>query len=148
MPDDFALQYRRYCPICPWTLDEPVADDDPKATADAVAAAVSGFAAATGTLDDLIQRASFTGLLAGTLPVERALRAHLESHTLEEWVAAAVKLFMLRQSLAVIEETPAPNEARLYTALCSGALTVNDGRWIRAAAGIVDALKETKEANA
>lgn len=53
---------------------------------------------------------------------------------------------MLRQSLAVIEDTPSPSEERMFSAICAGELTVNDGRWVRAAADIINVLKETTAA--
>lgn len=146
MPNDFELpQYRRYCPLCPWTLDDPVEDDDPEATGKVVVDTVQRvFDTVASTPSEFMHRAVFTQLLAGIQPVERALRAHCESHPLEEWLAAAVKLFMLRQSLKVIEDAPAPSEERMFSAICAGELTVDDGRWVRAAADIVNALKATE----
>ena len=146
MPDEFELpRYRRYCPLCEWTLDDPVEDDDPGATGKVVVDTVQRtFDTVASTPAEFMQRAVFTQLLAGIQPVERALRAHCETHKLEEWLAAAVKLFMLRQSLKVTEDAPAPSDERMYSAICAGELTVNDGRWVRAAAGLIDALKDTK----
>lgn len=145
MPDDLELpRYRRHCPLCPWTLDDPVKDDDPLATSLVVAdVRPRVFDTASSTPAEFMQRAGFLDLIAGMQPVERALRAHCESHPFEEWLAAAVKLFMLRQSLKVIEDAPAPSEERMFSAICAGELTVDDGRWVRAAADIVNALKAT-----
>ncbi len=148
MPDDFKLpQHRYYCPLCPWTLDDPVEDDDPEATGQVVVDTVqSAFDTVASTLPEFMHRAMFIHLLAEIQPVERALRAHCETHPLEEWLAAATKLFMLRQSLAVIEDAPSPSEERMFSAICAGELTVNDGRWVRAAADIINVLKETTAA--
>jgi hypothetical protein len=137
MSDEFEPRDRYFCPICPWTLDEPVEDDDPAATEQFVRDA-------TLASPQFAHNAIFQHLVARIAPIEGALREHCESHKLEEWLAAAVKLFMLRQSLKVIEDAPAPSDERMYSAICAGELTVNDGRWVRAAAGIIDALKETK----
>jgi hypothetical protein len=126
-------------------LDDPVEDDDPAATHAVVVDTVQRtFDTVASTLAELRHRAVFAQLLANTQPIERALRAHCETHALEEWLAAAVKLFTLRQSLGIIEDAPAPSDERVLAAIYAGGLTVDDGRWIRAAAGIIDALKETK----
>lgn len=148
MPEDLPPpQYRHYCPLCPWTLESPVEDDDPEATGRVVVdAARRTFDTAVSTPAEFMQRAAFIQLLASQQSIERALRAHCESHPIEQWLTAAVKLFTIRQSLGVAEEVPRPSDERVLAAIYAGELTVNDGRWIRAAAGIIDAVKATKAA--
>lgn len=145
-------RHRMYCPICPWTLDEPVEDDDPAATEEAVRAGleqwarVSGpLAQATETYEQARQNAVLAAVLANKMPAERAVKAHCETHPLEEWVAAAAKLFTIRQSLGILDDAQPPADERVFGAICAGELTVNDGRWIRAAAGIIDAVRAAKE---
>ena len=153
MPDDLGLPLSRYhCPICPWTLDEPVPDDDPAATGAAIARTLATLERigvvhtpleeATETRQERINRAAATHMVAQMQPVERALKVHLESHRLEEWVSAASKLFTLRQNVGVLADVAPPDSERVFAAIYTGELTVNDGRWIRIATGIIDALKE------
>lgn len=156
MTDDFGLpRYRAFCPLCPWTLDTPLEDDDPAATAAGVLEAMdrlgmsrAPLAAGTETLAEVQHRIAFTQLAASLQPSERAARAHLETHDLLEWVAAASKLFTLRQSLGALEDAAPPADERVFAAIYDGGLTVNDGRWIRHAATILDALKQLKGAAA
>lgn len=136
---------RHYCPLCPWTLDSPIVDDDPAATTEAVARIVPPLDEAALTFQEILHRRTTATLAASIQPVERALRAHCETHPLEEWLRPAVELFTLRRSLGALADMKPPADERVFAAVCAGELTTNDSRWIRIAANIIEALKAPKE---
>lgn len=98
------------------------------------------------TLAEMSHAITVARLTAKNRRIDGQIRRHLESHTLEEWFAVAVKLHQVQRSAKVLSEVAAPDESRVTAAVYAGDLTINDGRWIRAAAGIVDALKATEAA--
>jgi hypothetical protein len=84
-----------YCPLpdCPWQMRETPADQVPL----------------TGpTLDEAIRN----GILAAKAAEEKALRAHLAEHPIEEWAAAVVEL-----------------DRRARAAARAGEVVATAGRW-------------------
>lgn len=141
-PAEPGMRARRFCPLCGWFLDSP--EPDPFPTVDAGwlrdARVKHGKFA-----DDRV----FLAMLHHCEQVESVLRAHIETHQLEEWVAAAAKLFVLRRSIDLLADVAPPSPDRLERLVNMGELAVNDVRWIRFAQDAIGALAtklESKEA--
>lgn len=76
---------RHYCPLGDWHLDAPDPDPTPAVTPEWLAGAREKH---PGHADD----PAFLALLAHLEPLEAEIRAHLETHSLEEWVAEVMRL--------------------------------------------------------
>lgn len=124
---------RFVCPFDDWHYDDP--DDH---WPDPIPADVTTGAMTLAEMSAAIVTAQ---LLAKHKRIDGIIREHLESHTLEEWFAVAVKLQQIQQSATALTETRPPSPERLNEALCMGALAINDARWIRHAQALIEALR-------
>jgi len=80
---------RFVCPFEDWWHDEPE---------DAVEEIPANVMVGVTTLQEMIHARVFAQLSAKYQRIDGLIRRHLESHTLEEWFAAAVKLQQLQHS--------------------------------------------------
>lgn len=122
---------RFVCPFDDWFHDEP---DEP---IDEIPADVT---AGATTLEEMTTAIVTAQLAAKHSRIDGLIRAHLETHTLEEWFAAAVKLQHIQQSASVLIDGRPPSTERLHDALCQGVFAINDARWIQHAKALIDAL--------
>ncbi len=122
------MRDRRMCPLCDWYLD--TGDPDQTLPAD-VAAGVK-----------TVSEAVYLVLLEHYKRIDCEIRTHLETHALEEWLRATADLAYLRGAVAIggLADAPSPDEERLFDAMNTGALTVNDLRWFQSASEAIRAL--------
>ncbi len=122
------MRDRHMCPLCDWYLDT----GDPEPTPPASVA----FGVKT------LEEATYLIALEHLKSIDNAIRAHLETHSLEEWLRATVDLAYLRGAVAIggLADVPTPDGDRLLDALNAGALTVNDVYWIQIASEAIKAL--------
>lgn len=127
-PGEPRMRDRRFCPLCDWYHD--TGDPDMTLPAD-VAAGVK-------TIDE----ATYLLALEHFRQVDGVIRAHLETHSLEEWLRATADLAYLRGAVALgdLAECPPPDEERLFGAMNTGTLTVDDVRWIQFASHAIQTL--------
>lgn len=129
-PGEPGMRDRHMCPLCDWFLDSGDPDPAPMVPVD-VAAGVK-------TLNEAV----YLILLEHHKKLDSAIKAHLETHTLEEWLRATADLAYLRGTVAIggLADCPAPDEGRLFDAMNTGALTIADVRWIQFASEAIKAL--------
>lgn len=122
------MRDRRICPLCDWYLD--TGDPDMTLPAD-VAVGVK-----------TISEATYLVMLQHVTAVEGVLRAHLETHPLEEWLRATADLAYLRGAVALggLAECEPPDDERLFAAMNTGVLSMNDVRWIQFASHAIRTL--------
>jgi len=122
------MRDRRMCPLCDWYLD--TGDPDQTLPAD-VALGVK-----------TVSEAVYLVLLEHYKRIDGEIRTHLETHSLEEWLRATADLAYLRGAIAIggLADAPPPDEERLFGAMNTGALTVNDVRWFQFASEAIRAL--------
>ncbi len=134
MPDPWTtrgepgMRDRHMCPLCDWYLD--TGDPDQTLPAD-VALSVK-------TLSEAV----YLVLLQHYKQIDGEIRAHLETHGIEEWLKATADLAYLRGAVAIggLAEVSPPDEGRLFDAMNAGALTINDVRWFQFASEAIRAL--------
>lgn len=89
---------RHFCPLCDWHLDTP----DPNPAPAVSREWVEQVRAERGEkADDPV----FLGMLAHLQPIDEQIRAHLETHTLVEWVT---KVSRLQQQVSELQEQLKP----------------------------------------
>lgn len=103
---------RHHCPLCDWHLDVPDPDPFPTVTPEWLAAARAEH---PQYADDPV----FLALLAHNEPIEAEIRAHLETHTLLEWVQEVMRLRQNKPPATVyqvvIQGYQGPEEAELFS---------------------------------
>lgn len=131
---------RFVCPFEDWWHDERddyFPDEIPAGVVDGVT-----------TLEEMSRAIVTAQLMAKQRRIDGQIRRHLESHTLEEWFAAAVNLQRIQASAKTLTDMTTPTQGRIHDALCTGALSINDARWIQAAKALIEALTPTVSADA
>lgn len=122
---------RFVCPFDDWFHDEPdeALDEIPAEITDGLT-----------TLEEMSHAIVTAQQMAKYKRIDGLIRRHLESHTLEEWFAAAVMLQRIQASAKTLTDMAAPTQDRIHEALCIGGLGINDARWIQAAKALIEAL--------
>jgi hypothetical protein len=122
------MRDRRMCPLCDWYLDSGDPDMTPP----------TGVAAGVTTLEE----ATYLLALQHIKSIDGEIRAHLETHSIEDWLRATADLAYLRGAVAIggLADVPPPDEGRLFDAMNAGVLAINDVRWVQFASEAIKAL--------
>lgn len=134
MPDPWTtraepgMRDRRICPLCDWYVD--TGEPDMKLPPDVWAGMKT------------INEATYLVALQHIKQIDGVIRAHLETHTLEEWLRATADLAYLRGAVALggLAECEPPDDERLFEAMNTGPLSMNDVRWIQFASHAIQTL--------
>lgn len=124
-PAEPGARTRHFCPLCDWHLDTPAPAPFPAVTREWLTEARARH---PEHADDPV----FLAALAHLEPIDAAIRAHLQAHGRDEWLAATATLATLRGlgTTRAVGGYTAPDPERLLDALALGVLTDADVAWI------------------